>query len=403
MAGAGTLEIVAVPAFADNYLWLVHDPASGETAVVDPGDAAPVLAAAEARGWRIGQVWNTHWHPDHTGGNQAVVAATGATLSAPAAEAAKIANIDVALKEGDTVRLGDHVGEVWEVPGHTLGHIALIFRDAGVAFVGDTLFAMGCGRLFEGTPEQMHASLQRLGRVARRNARSIARTNIRCPTRASPPPPSPTMRRLPSGLPRSRPRAPRGETTVPTTIGAEHATNPFLRAAEPRPIRRAPRMEGPILATKRRFMRYSSVSFCGGSAMTRFLAAALAASTIAGCAGQPMVADRDPRGEARLAQALAGKVAGRPISCLPSYRSNQMEVIDRDTILYRDGRTGYVQHTNGHCYPNGPRGRLLPRDALVRQRAVPRRHRPGGRFVEPDVRGQLFVQRLQSRIARRKP
>ena len=140
-------------------------PPAGKPRWSIPGDAAPVLAAAEARGWHIGQVWNTHWHPDHTGGNQAVVAATGATLSAPAAEAAKIANIDIALAEGDTVRLGKHVGEVWEVPGHTLGHIALIFRDAGVAFVGDTLFAMGCGRLFEGTPEQMHASLKRLGRL----------------------------------------------------------------------------------------------------------------------------------------------------------------------------------------------------------------------------------------------
>ena len=90
--------------------------------------------------------------------------------------------------------------------------------------------------------------------------------------------------------------------------------------------------------------------------MTRLLAAALTATGLAGCAGQPMVADRDPRGEARLAQALAGKVAGQPITCLPSYRTNQMEVIDRDTIVYRDGRTSYVQHTNGHCYPNGPRG-----------------------------------------------
>ena len=90
--------------------------------------------------------------------------------------------------------------------------------------------------------------------------------------------------------------------------------------------------------------------------MTRLLAAALTTTGLVACAGQPMVADRDPRGEARLAQALAGKVAGKPITCLPSYRTNQMEVIDRDTILYRDGRTSYVQHTNGHCYPNGPRG-----------------------------------------------
>jgi len=90
--------------------------------------------------------------------------------------------------------------------------------------------------------------------------------------------------------------------------------------------------------------------------MTRFLVAALTATGLAACAGQPMVADRDPRGEAKLAQALAGKVAGQPVSCLPHYRTNQMEVIDRDTLLYRDGRTSYVQHTNGHCYPNGPRG-----------------------------------------------
>lgn len=88
----------------------------------------------------------------------------------------------------------------------------------------------------------------------------------------------------------------------------------------------------------------------------RLLAATAVAASLVACAGQPMGPDRDPRGEARLAQALAGKVPGRPIKCLPTYRTNQMEVIDRDTILYRDGRTVYVQNTNGHCYPNGPRG-----------------------------------------------
>ena len=156
------LEIVRVPAFNDNYLWLVHDPDSGETAVVDPGDAAPVIAAAEERGWEISQVWNTHWHPDHSGGNLAVKSAHGATVSGPSSESGKIPGLDIALSEGDAVRLGAHKGEVWEVPGHTLGHIALIFRDAAVAFVGDTLFAMGCGRLFEGTPAQMFNSLNRL-------------------------------------------------------------------------------------------------------------------------------------------------------------------------------------------------------------------------------------------------
>src|SRR3954469_19908507 len=154
------MEIVAVPAFTDNYLWLVHDETSGETAVVDPGDAAPVLAEAERRGWTITQVWNTHWHPDHTGGNLAVKAATGAPVSGPVAET--IPGRDVDLQEGSELRLGEHVARVIEVPGHTLGHIALIFDDERVAFVGDTLFAMGCGRLFEGTPQQMYRSLQRL-------------------------------------------------------------------------------------------------------------------------------------------------------------------------------------------------------------------------------------------------
>ena len=227
---ASLLEIVAVPAFADNYLWLVHDPVSGDTAVVDPGDAVPVLAAAEARGWRIGQVWNTHWHPDHTGGNAAVVAATGATLSAPADEAARIANIDVPLSDGDTVQIGAHVGEVWAVPGHTLGHIALVFRDAGVAFVGDTMFAMGCGRLFEGTPEQMFASLGRLASLPPETklycAHEYTLSNARFAA-AQFPNDAPIAERL-AEVEAMRER---GEATVPTTVAAERATNPFLRPA----------------------------------------------------------------------------------------------------------------------------------------------------------------------------
>ena len=229
--GSG-LEIVAVPAFADNYLWLVHDHDSGETAVVDPGDAAPVLAAAEERGWRIGQVWNTHWHPDHTGGNQAVVAATGARLSAPLAEASKIVSIDVALADGDRVRLGAHVGEVWEVPGHTLGHIAFIFREAGFAFVGDTMFAMGCGRLFEGTPEQMFASFGRLGELPDDTAiycaheYTLANANFAVAA-------EPDNRAIADRLNAVQTARQRGEATVPTTIAAERATNPFLRAADP--------------------------------------------------------------------------------------------------------------------------------------------------------------------------
>ena len=224
-----SLEVVAVPAFSDNYLWLVRDTASGDTAVIDPGDAAPVLAEADRRGWRIGQVLNTHWHPDHTGGNLAVKA-TGARVSGPAAEADRIPGIDVALKEGDTVSIGGHVGEVWEVPGHTLGHIAYIFRSAGIAFVGDTLFAMGCGRLFEGTPDQMFASLTRLaalpGETLAYCAHEYTLANAKFAAHAEPDNTA-TADRL-AEVERLRAS---GQMTVPTTIALERATNPFIRAA----------------------------------------------------------------------------------------------------------------------------------------------------------------------------
>ena len=224
-----SLEVVAVPAFSDNYLWLVRDSASGDTAVIDPGDAAPVLAEADRRGWRIEQVLNTHWHPDHTGGNLAVKA-TGARVSGPAAEADRIPGIDVALKEGDTVSIGGHVGEVWEVPGHTLGHIAYIFRAAGIAFVGDTLFAMGCGRLFEGTPDQMFASLTRLaalpGETLAYCAHEYTLANAKFAAHAEPENAA-TADRL-AEVERLRAS---GQMTVPTTITLERATNPFIRAA----------------------------------------------------------------------------------------------------------------------------------------------------------------------------
>jgi hydroxyacylglutathione hydrolase len=221
------LDIVAVPAFADNYLWLVHDEASGETAVVDPGDAAPILAEAGKRGWTITQVWNTHWHPDHTGGNVAIKAATGARISGPERET--IPGRDVALNEGDEVRLGDHVGRVIEVPGHTLGHIALIFDDEGVAFVGDTLFAMGCGRLFEGTPQQMYGSLQRLIGLPDETrlycAHEYTLSNARFAVHASP-----DNAAIASRLMHIKQLREEGKITVPTTVGQERETNPFVRA-----------------------------------------------------------------------------------------------------------------------------------------------------------------------------
>ena len=223
------LEIVPVPAFSDNYLWLVHDGVSGETAVVDPGDAPPVLAEAESRNWAINQVWNTHWHRDHTGGNEAVKEATGAKISGPGNET--IPGRDVALSEGDTVRLGQHVGRVIAVPGHTLGHIALIFDDDGVAFVGDTLFAMGCGRLFEGTPKQMFDSLRRLSALPEQTqlycAHEYTLSNATFAAHAEPGNPAIAER-----LERVRQLRSKDQITVPTTVAEERQTNPFVRASD---------------------------------------------------------------------------------------------------------------------------------------------------------------------------
>jgi hydroxyacylglutathione hydrolase len=156
------LDIIRIPVLNDNYVWLVHDGESGETIVIDPAVVDPVVEEAERRGWRITAIWNTHWHPDHTGGNAGIKARTGCEVIAPAWEAEKIPTADRLVGEGDIVRIGAHVATVLEVPAHTAGHIAYHFAQDAVVFVGDTLFAMGCGRLFEGTAAQMFANMQRL-------------------------------------------------------------------------------------------------------------------------------------------------------------------------------------------------------------------------------------------------
>lgn len=223
------LQIVRIPALSDNYIWLVHDPASGETIVVDPAQAEPVLEEADERGWTISAIWNTHWHPDHTGGNAAIKARTGAVVIAPAAEAAKIPTADRLVGEGDTVRIGDRVATVLEVPAHTAGHIAYHFAGDSVIFIGDTLFAMGCGRLFEGTAAQMFANMQRLaklpGETAVYCAHEYTQSNGRYALVAEPDNAAIRERMDAVNLARAV-----GEATVPTTIALELATNPFLRA-----------------------------------------------------------------------------------------------------------------------------------------------------------------------------
>jgi len=221
------MEIIAVPAFTDNYIWIVHDEESGETAVVDPGDASPALAECERRGWTITQVWNTHHHWDHTGGNAKIKEATGALVSAPAAEEIKVR--DVGLSEGSELRIGNHVGRVIEIPGHTLGHVALVFDDPRMAFVGDTLFAMGCGRLFEGTAQQMHHSLQRIadlpGDTALYCGHEYTLANARFAEHAEPENEAIAVR-----YERVRAQREKNEITLPTTVSQERETNPFVRA-----------------------------------------------------------------------------------------------------------------------------------------------------------------------------
>ena len=231
MWGVGnvTLEIIRIPVLSDNYVWLVHEHVSGETMVVDPAVAAPVLAEADARGWKITQIWNTHWHPDHTGGNAEIKAATGCVITGPAAESARIPTLDVLVKEGDTLTLGDVAAQVLDVPAHTAGHIAFHFPDDRAAFVGDTLFAMGCGRLFEGTADQMFGNMRKLEALGDDTrvycAHEYTLSNGRFALTVEPENVALVERMAEVTAMRER-----GEPTVPTSIALERATNPFMRA-----------------------------------------------------------------------------------------------------------------------------------------------------------------------------
>ena len=224
-----TLEIIPVPVLNDNYVWLVRDKDSGETVAVDPSVADPVLEAAAARGWTLSQIWNTHWHPDHTGGNDAIRAATGCTITGPA-EAERVSKMDRIVAGGDRARIGAIDAELIDIPAHTAGHVAFHLPAASVAFTGDTLFAMGCGRLFEGTAAQMYANMRRLAALP-------PETKIYCGheyTLANGlfalvvEPDNEALARRVAEVKEQRER---GEVTLPTTIALERATNPFMRAA----------------------------------------------------------------------------------------------------------------------------------------------------------------------------
>jgi hydroxyacylglutathione hydrolase len=212
----------------DNYGVLVHDDASGQTAAIDAPSAEAISAALDKKGWRLTHILNTHHHVDHTGGNLELKSRTGCRIVGPKAEAARIPGLDVAVVENDTISLGATSFVVIETPGHTLGHVTYWIQEANVAFVGDTLFAMGCGRVFEGTPEMMWHSLQKLTKLPARtmiycgheytlaNARfglDIEPDNAKLVARAKA---VETMRA--QGLP-----------TLPTRLSDELETNVFLR------------------------------------------------------------------------------------------------------------------------------------------------------------------------------
>lgn len=222
------LEIEPVPCLRDNYAYLLNDRSEDFCAVVDPSEAAPVRAALAARGWRLTHILNTHHHPDHTGGNAPLKLEFGATVVGPERDRARIPALDVGVMEGTPFALGSHAVRVLDIPAHTRAHIAFVFEDDNAAFTGDTLFAMGCGRLFEGTPAMMWASLSKLAKLDASMriycGHEYTLNNGRFALTLEPESDDLRGRMLEVEKLRAE-----GAPTIPSTIGLERQTNPFLR------------------------------------------------------------------------------------------------------------------------------------------------------------------------------
>lgn len=226
------LELATVPCLTDNYAYLAHDAATGATAVIDVPEPTPILNALAARGWRASHILITHHHDDHIAGVAALAAATGARVIGAAADAHRLPPLDEPVAEGDLVRIGLDEGQVIDVPGHTVGHIAFHFPASRLAFTADSLMSAGCGRLFEGTADQMWQSLSKLAALPPAtvlcSGHEYTLSNLRFALSVDPDNPALQVR-----VARSEALRAAGRPTVPVTLAEELATNPFLRAADP--------------------------------------------------------------------------------------------------------------------------------------------------------------------------
>lgn len=226
------LEIVTIPCLSDNYAFLAHDPVSGETALIDAPEAAPILAALESRGWQLSHALLTHHHPDHVDGLFDILAKHPARVIGAKADEHRLPELDQAVAEGDTFYIGGDLVEVLDVSGHTIGHIAFHMPETGAAFTGDSLMALGCGRLFEGKPAQMWASLGKLAALPDEtivcSGHEYTQSNAKFALTIDPD--NAALQDRVADINRARAA---GEPTVPSVLALEKATNPFLRAADP--------------------------------------------------------------------------------------------------------------------------------------------------------------------------
>ncbi|MCX7083777.1 MAG: hydroxyacylglutathione hydrolase [Methylococcales bacterium] len=222
------LDIIQIPVLNDNYIYMLHDSVSLETAVIDPALEQPVLDVLAEKGWQLSFILNTHHHWDHVGANLALKQQTGCKIIAAASDRERIPGIDIGVGQGDVISLGEHKAQIVETPGHTSGHVVYYFAEDQALFCGDTLFVMGCGRLFEGAPEQMYASLQTLKalppstRVYCTHEYTLANATFALSV-------EPDNIFLQKKLRAVMELRAVNKATVPTTIAEEIATNPFFR------------------------------------------------------------------------------------------------------------------------------------------------------------------------------